>query len=105
MVDGRLAASPQIFSPPNPFPTDQAASRKLHTTMIVIVRLRLPAQPVDATPSDQLIRQYFPEKTDLSGCAQSDLDRVVFRLNQRSRTTLAVETPASRLRVSVASTH
>jgi len=34
MVDGRLAASPQIFSPPNPIPTNQAASRKLPTTMI-----------------------------------------------------------------------
>ncbi len=30
----------------------------------------LPAQPVDATPSSQLIRQYFPQRTDLSGCAQ-----------------------------------
>jgi len=26
----------------------------------LLVRLRLPAQPVDATPSNQLIRQYFP---------------------------------------------
>src|SRR5882762_2110312 len=29
-------------------------------------RLKLPAQPVDATPS-QLIRQHFPWRTDLSG--------------------------------------
>jgi hypothetical protein len=29
--------------------------------------LVVPAQPVDATPSNQLIRLYFPEKTDLSG--------------------------------------
>ena len=33
MVDGRLAASPQIFSPPNPIPTNQAA-RPRTTTMI-----------------------------------------------------------------------
>jgi hypothetical protein len=32
----------------------------------------------------------------MSGCTQ--LDRVVFRLNRRSRTTLAVETPSGRLR-------
>src|SRR5713226_1775465 len=31
----------------------------------------LPAQPVDATPSNQLIRQYFPWRTDLFGCTRS----------------------------------
>jgi len=31
----------------------------------------MPAQPVDATPSNQLIRQYFPWRTDLFGCARS----------------------------------
>jgi len=30
-----------------------------------------PAQPVGATPSNQLIRRYFPRRTDLSGCARS----------------------------------
>ena len=34
----------------------------------------------------------------MSGCTQLELDRVVFRLNRRSRTTLAVETPSGRLR-------
>jgi hypothetical protein len=34
-------------------------------------RLVLPAQPVDATPSNQLIRQYFPWRTDLFGCTRS----------------------------------
>ena len=34
-------------------------------------RLALPAQPVDATPSNQLIRQYFPWRTDLFGCNRS----------------------------------
>jgi hypothetical protein len=33
--------------------------------------LVVPAQTVDATPSNQLIRQYFPLKTDLSGCTWS----------------------------------
>src|SRR5712692_130577 len=34
-------------------------------------RLTLPAQPVDATPSNQLIRRYFPRRTDLSDCTRS----------------------------------
>jgi IS30 family transposase len=52
-----------------------------------------------------LLRQYFPKRTDLSGFSQSELDKVALRLNQRPRKTLGFETPASRLRASVASTH
>jgi len=52
-----------------------------------------------------LLRQYFPKSTDLSGYSQPDLDKVALRLNQRPRKTLGFETPASRLRASVASTH
>jgi IS30 family transposase len=52
-----------------------------------------------------LLRQYFPKGTDLSGYSQSDLDKVALRLNQRPRKTLGFETPESRLRASVASTH
>jgi hypothetical protein len=33
----------------------------------VSARLVVPAQPVDATPTNQLIRQYFPCRTDLFG--------------------------------------
>jgi IS30 family transposase len=55
--------------------------------------------------TNRLLRQYFPKRTDLSGYAQSDLDKVALRLNQRPRKTLGFETPASRLRASVASTH
>ena len=51
-----------------------------------------------------LLLQYFPRKTDLSGYSQSDLDKVVLRLNQRPRKTLGFETPASKLQASVAST-
>src|SRR6202162_2664472 len=52
-----------------------------------------------------LLRQYFPKRSDLSGYTQAELDRVALRLNQRPRKTLGFETPASRLRASVATTH
>src|SRR6202789_817898 len=51
------------------------------------------------------LRQYFPRGTDLSGYTQADLDKVALRLNQRPRKTLGFQTPASKLRASVASTH
>ena len=52
-----------------------------------------------------LLRQYFPKGTDLSGYSQAELDKVALRLNQRPRKTLGFQTPADRLRASVASTH
>ncbi len=51
-----------------------------------------------------LLRQYFPKGTDLSVYSQTQLDQVSLRLNQRPRKTLGFQTPASRLRASVAST-
>lgn len=51
-----------------------------------------------------LLRQYFPKGTDLSGYTQSDLDRIALRLNQRPRETLGFQTPAAKLRDSVALT-
>jgi IS30 family transposase len=55
--------------------------------------------------TNRLLRQYLPKRTDLSGYTQAELDKVALRLNQRPRKTLGFETPASRLRASVASTH
>ena len=55
--------------------------------------------------TNRLLRQYFPKRTDLSGYSQADLDKVALRLNQRPRKTLGFETPASRLRASVATTY
>jgi IS30 family transposase len=51
-----------------------------------------------------LLRQYFPRGTDLSGYSQAQLDQVALRLNQRPRETLGFQTPASKLRASVAPT-
>jgi IS30 family transposase len=51
-----------------------------------------------------LLRQYFPRGTDLSGYSQAQLDQVALRLNQRPRKTLGFQTPASKLRASVAPT-
>src|SRR5712664_1218863 len=50
-----------------------------------------------------LLRQYFPRGTDLSAYSQAQLDQVALRLNQRPRKTLGFQTPASKLRASVAS--
>jgi IS30 family transposase len=51
-----------------------------------------------------LLRQYFPRGTDLSAYSQARLDQVALRLNERPRKTLGFQTPASKLRASVAST-
>ena len=42
-----------------------------------------------------LLRQYFPDGTDLAQYTQRDLDRVALRLNTRPRKTLAYRTPAA----------
>jgi IS30 family transposase len=52
----------------------------------------------------RLLRQYFPEGTDLSRYSQADLDRVALRLNQPPRKTLGFQTPAAILGVGVAPT-
>ena len=52
-----------------------------------------------------LLRQYLPRGTNLSIYSQSDLDKIALRLNQRPRQTLGLQTPAAKLRESVALTH
>ena len=51
-----------------------------------------------------LLRQYFPEGTDLSTYSQADLNRIAKRLNHRPRKTLGYKTPADMLAAIVAST-
>jgi IS30 family transposase len=51
-----------------------------------------------------LLRQYFPDGTDLSTYSQANLNSVARRLNTRPRKTLGYQTPADRLATCVAST-
>jgi len=51
-----------------------------------------------------LLRQYFPDGTDLSTYTQANLNAVARRLNMRPRKTLGYNTPADRLASCVAST-
>ncbi|SES70806.1 Integrase core domain-containing protein [Stigmatella erecta] len=47
--------------------------------------------------TNRLLRQYFPDGTDVSAFSQRQLDAVALRLNQRPRKTLGFTTPAAKL--------
>jgi IS30 family transposase len=65
---------------------------------------RVPGNAGTNENTNLLARQYFPPGTDLSSISQAQLDQVELRLNQRSRKTLGLQTPASKLQASVAPT-
>ena len=44
-----------------------------------------------------LLRQYFPDGTELSAYSQADLNKVARQLNARPRKTLGFNTPAATL--------
>jgi IS30 family transposase len=46
--------------------------------------------------TNRLLRQYFPDGTDLSQFSQAYLNRIALRLNERPRKTLQYRTPASK---------
>jgi IS30 family transposase len=54
--------------------------------------------------TNDLLRQYFPKRTDLSANSQAHLNKVARQLNERPRKTLGYETPAERFDACVAST-
>ena len=54
--------------------------------------------------TNRLLRQYFPNGTNLSRYSQADLNTIALRLNQRPRKTLGFQTPAAILAAAVAST-
>jgi transposase, IS30 family len=47
--------------------------------------------------TNRLLRQYFPNETDLSGYTQRDLNEVARRLNPRPRKTLGFLSPEEKL--------
>ena len=91
---------------------DRGLEMTKHKTLTVATNVKVyfcdPHSPWQRGTNDntnRLLRQYLPKRTDLSSYAQSELDKVALRLNQRPRKTLGFETPDSRLRASVAPTH
>ncbi|MEO7862954.1 MAG: IS30 family transposase, partial [Nitrospirales bacterium] len=54
--------------------------------------------------TNRLLRQYFPNGTNLSRYSQGDLNTIALRLNQRPRKTLGFQTPAAILEAAVATT-
>ena len=54
--------------------------------------------------TNRLLRQYFPNGTNLSRYSQANLNTIALRLNQRPRKTLGFQTPAAILEAAVATT-
>jgi len=65
---------------------------------------RSPWQRGSNENTNGLLRQYFPDGTDLSQFSQEHLNQIAMELNQRPRKTLGFKTPADRLQGIVAST-
>jgi hypothetical protein len=90
-----------------------AHSRSLprQSSVICVARHKYDAEPphspwqrgTSETPT-ACCGQYLPKRTDLSGYTQSQFDKIALRLNQRPRKILGFQTPASKLRASVAPT-
>lgn len=84
-----------------------AYHRKFTVTTDVSVYFCDPKSPWQRGSNENtngLLRQYFPNGTDLSVYTQSDLDQVALRLNTRPRKTLGFQTPADTFAQAVALT-
>jgi len=87
--------------------TEMAAHRQFTIATQVQVYFCDPQSPWQRGSNENtngLLRQYFPEGTDLRTFSQAQLNRIADRLNTRPRKTLDYETPADRLAAAVAST-
>jgi IS30 family transposase len=65
---------------------------------------RSPWQRGSNENTNRLLRQYFPNGTDLREFDQDYLDQIANQLNERPRKTLGFNTPAAKLYEYVAST-
>jgi IS30 family transposase len=77
-----------------------AAHKKFSVTSDVKVYFCDPKSPWQRGTNEntnRLLRQYFPDGTDLSQFSQAALNRIARRLNERPRKTLQYKTPASKL--------
>lgn len=87
--------------------TEMAAHRQFTIATKVQVYFCDPQSPWQRGSNENtngLLRQYFPEGTDLRPFSQAHLNRIANRLNTRPRKTLDYDTPADRLAAAVAST-
>jgi IS30 family transposase len=109
------ALSDQIRRPPKTmidtltwdWGTEMADHKRFTVATDVKVYFCVPKSPWQRGTSEntnRLLRQYLPEKTDLSVYSQHDLEAIAQKLNTRPRKTLAYSTPAATLAQTVALT-
>ena len=89
---------------------DRGSEMAMHRRFTVATDVKVffcdPASPWQRGSNENtngLLRQYFPDGTDLSGHSQAHLNKIAKRLNERPRKTLGFESPAATLSEAVAS--
>ncbi len=88
-------------------PGGEMASHKNFTVATDTRSTLRSAKPLAARSNENtngLLRQYFPDGTDLSRHSQAFLNKIARRLNERPRKTLGFQTPAAKLSQAVLST-